>query len=337
MTTSNESEAMDEQEPVITAPRRGRISVKRIVVVAILVGGAIFGTKTGLDLRTHHLEFIDTDDAQVDANIAPVLSRVAGYVTEVKVGDNQLVMAGDPVVTIDTRDFDMKITQADAALANAEAAVSVVKANLVAAHTAVVKSEADRKRLVVLREKDEISQQQLDAVEAAHDSAVAQETAASRQIVAAEAQVAQKKADLEFAKLQRSYTVVTAPRRGTIAKKGVEVGQFVQAGQALMAVVDDSEPWVVANYKETQLHDMHAGQPVEIEVDAYPGFLFFGTVESLSGATGAKFALLPPDNASGNFVKVVQRVPVRIALKGAGDPKHPLRAGMSVKATVDVR
>jgi membrane fusion protein (multidrug efflux system) len=337
MTTPNESEEMDDRGPVVTVPQRRRVPVKRIVVVAILVAVAIYGTKFGLELRAHHLVHIDTDDAQVDANIAPVLSRVAGYVTEVKVEDNQPVSGGDPLVTIDTRDFDMKITQADAALANAEAAVSVAKANLAAAHTGVVKNEADRKRLAVLRAKDEISQQQLDAVEAAHDSAVAQETAASRQIVAAEAQVAQKKADLEFAKLQRSYTVVAAPRRGTIAKKSVEVGQYVQAGQSLMAIVDDSAPWIVANYKETQLRDMHAGQPVEIEVDAYPGFIFFGKVESLSGATGAKFALLPPDNASGNFVKVVQRVPVKIALTGAHDPKHPLRAGMSVKASVDVR
>ena len=153
-------------------------------------------------------------------------------------------------------------------------------------------------------------------------------------VSAAEAEVGQKKADLEFAELQLSYASVLAPSSGTVSKKSVEVGEFVQAGQPLLAIVEDTDAWVVANFKETQLKKMRVGQSVDIEVDAYPKVIFHGRVESISAATGAKFALLPPDNATGNFTKVVQRVPVKIVLADRPDPLRPLRAGMSVNAIV---
>jgi membrane fusion protein (multidrug efflux system) len=121
-----------------------------------------------------------------------------------------------------------------------------------------------------------------------------------------------------------------------VSKKSIEVGQYVQAGQPLMTVVDDTDLWVVANYKETQLRRMHPGQPVEVKVDAYPGHAFHARVQSISPATGARFALLPPDNATGNFTKVVQRLPVKIVFTDPPDPAHPLRVGMSVTSTVDV-
>ncbi len=329
-----DKDAGEAEEKPVSAGRR--VPVKRILVTTVLLALIGGGSWYGWSTWTYHQTHVDTDDAQIEAHIAPVVPRAGGYVTEVLVEDNQRVNAGDPVVRIDTRDYDARIVQADAALSNAEAAVSVARANLEAAKTMVVKDEADRKRLAVLREKDEVSQQQFDAVSAAHDAAVAQQTAASRQIVAAEAQVAQKRADIEYAKLQKTYTVVPAPVSGMVSKKSIEVGQFVQSGQSLMAIVDDTRPWIVANYKETQLASMRIGQPVDIEVDAYPGTVFHGKVASMAGATGAKFSLLPPDNASGNFVKVVQRVPVKIELTDPADPAHPLRAGMSVVATVIV-
>jgi membrane fusion protein (multidrug efflux system) len=148
--------------------------------------------------------------------------------------------------------------------------------------------------------------------------------------------VKQRQADLDNAKLQLSYTTITAPENGIVSKKNVQPGQVVQPGQQLFGIVGSARTWVVANFKETQLEDMKVGQPVKIEVDAYPNEEFQGHIESLSAATGARFALLPPDNASGNFVKVTQRIPVRIALDKV-DPQHPLRAGMSVNAVVQVK
>ena len=153
----------------------------------------------------------------------------------------------------------------------------------------------------------------------------------------AQARLEAAQASLDNAKLQLSYTNVTAPETGTISKKQVEVGQLVQAGQTMMSIVADTGTWVTANFKETQLNRMHVGQSVVLDVDAYPGCEAEGKVQSLSAATGARFALLPPDNATGNFTKVVQRLPVRIAItKGCG-AAHPLRPGMSVVAHTDIR
>ena len=337
-----------------------------------LVAGAAWGVKT-LRFLAHH---VVTDDAQVEAHVAPVLPKVTGYVTEVLVADNEKVAAGQPLVRIDPRELSSKVDGAKAALENARAQVEVAraaadgaraavavaraaadaaKAQVATARVALQKAADDVGRLTPLRKKEEVSAQQYDAAVAARDAAAAQLAAAAAQAAAAEAQVAaagrnvatserqvaaalaqvgQKKASLDEADLALSWVAVTAPAAGVVAKKNVEVGQLVQAGQPLLAVVSDGEPWVVANFKETQVGRMRPGQPVEIEVDAYPGHAFLGRVDSLSGATGAKFALLPPDNATGNFVKVVQRVPVKILLDGPADAARPLRAGMSVVATV---
>jgi membrane fusion protein (multidrug efflux system) len=319
-------------------PEKGDGSpVKRIltwaILVAFLTGGAIFGLKEYRFYSAH----VETDDAQVEAHLSPVLARVAGYVAEIRVNDNDAVKTGDALLTIDPGDLSAKVQTAAASLENAKAAVAVARANAQAATTARGKAEGDWTRYQALRAKEEISKQQADAAKAAADASVAQEEAARRQIAAAEAHVAQKKADLDLAQLQLSYTKVVSPATGTVSKKNVEVGQFVQPGQPLMAIVSEAEPWIVANFKETQLKKMRVGQPVDVEVDAYPGVVFHGTVQSISAATGAKFALLPPDNATGNFTKVVQRVPVKIVLSGPRDAQRPLRAGMSVNAIVDVR
>jgi membrane fusion protein (multidrug efflux system) len=161
--------------------------------------------------------------------------------------------------------------------------------------------------------------------------------AQSEQASAAAARIAQKQADLDLAKLQLSYATVTAPGSGWVTRKSVEVGQLVQAGQPLLAIVSEGQPWVVANFKETQLKKMRVGQPAIVTVDAYPKRELHGHVDSIAAATGARFALLPPDNATGNFTKVVQRVPVKIVFDEPPDPEHRLRAGMSVTAIVDVR
>jgi len=317
-------------EPAPRRPWRRRVALG--VLAVIVIAGAIFGIRT-IAFYRHHAE---TDDAQVEAHIAPVLPKVAGYVTQVLVDDNQRVSAGQLLVRIDDRDFRSRVATAEASLANAEAAVAVARANAAAARTEAEKAAADLARYVRLRQKEEISQQQYDAAKAAADASAAQTSAARRSIQAAEAQVAQKRADLEYARLQLSYTSVAAPSAGTVSRKNVEVGQYVQAGQPLLAIVADGETWIVANFKETQLKKMRVGQKVEIDVDAYPKIRFHGKVDSIAAATGAKFALLPPDNATGNFTKVVQRIPVKIVFTDPSDPARPLRAGMNVNAIVAV-
>jgi len=185
-----------------------------------------------------------------------------------------------------------------------------------------------------------MTQEQLDALVAAAETAEAQFKSVSEQAMASESQVAvaqsvvkQRTADLDNAKLQVSYAAITAPLSGTVAKKNVEVGEYIQPGQPLMAVIP-SDYWITANFKETQLQKLRPGQRAEFTLDAYPDSVFHGVVQSVSPATGAKFSLLPPDNASGNFVKVTQRVPVKILVDRLDYSKTPLRPGMSVDVTV---
>jgi membrane fusion protein (multidrug efflux system) len=364
--------------PAENAPVAKKGGARRIVILSILaillVVGGIWGFRTFV-FYAHHAT---TDDAQLDGNINPILPRVSGYVTEVKVADNQQVKPGDLLVKIDPSDLQAKLDQEQASLLNAEAAVSVAQAavanaralasgstakvasnqaDVVAARSRAQQAAADLARYKSLVAKEEISQQQYDAARAAAESASAnadaarattesaratvqsagaQIQAATRQVEAAEAQVAQHRAALEAARLQLSYVVIKAPVAGIVSKKNVEVGQFVQAGQPLLAIVQGNDTWVSANFKETQLARMHPGQTAEIEVDAYPGVTFKGRVESLAAATGARFSLLPPDNATGNFTKVVQRIPVKIVLTEPADPRHPLRVGMNVNVNVNL-
>ncbi len=319
------------------APVRQRPSaIRRIllygVLAVVVVAGVTFGTQTIL-FYAHHVE---TDDAQIEGHIASVLPKVSGYVTEVLVRDNQKVAADQVLVRIDPRDFQARVNMAQAALESAQAAVTVAHATVDAAQSKRTKTAGDLARYGPLLGAHVISPQEYDAAKAAADASDAEHEAARRQIKAVEAQVAQRQADLEYAQLQLSYTTVNAPVTGFISKKSVEVGQFVEAGQPLMAVVQDSDVWVVANFKETQLRTMRVGQAVEVDVDAYPSRTFHARVDSIGAATGAKFALLPPDNATGNFVKVVQRIPVKIVFTDDPDPEHPLRVGMNVVAVVDL-
>ncbi|HEV2854347.1 MAG TPA: HlyD family secretion protein [Thermoanaerobaculia bacterium] len=247
------------------------------------------------------------------------------------------------------------VSSARATAASARARISGSQADVTAARTRQEQTAADLARYKALFSKEEVSRQQYEAARAAADAAraaaqaagattessratadaaAAQVQAAEQQVAAARAQVAQHQATLEAARLQLSYATIKAPVSGTVSKKSVEVGQLVQAGQPLLAIVQGHGAWVTANFKETQLARMRPGQPVEIEVDAYPGVTFHGKVQSLAAATGAKFSLLPPDNATGNFTKVVQRVPVKIAFTDPPDPRHPLRVGMNTTVIV---
>ncbi len=206
------------------------------------------------------------------------------------------------------------------------------------------RAAGDVERYRALAQSGVVSRQQLDNAEAAATVAAAQLRGARDQVAAASAsvrnadsKVASARAARDVAALQLSYTQLVAPRDGVVSRKSVEVGQLVQPGQPLMSVVPLDDIWVVANLKETEIREIRPGRAAEVEVDSYPGRRFRGHVESMSPATGAKFSLLPPDNATGNFTKVVQRIPVRIRLDGPPDPQHPLRPGMSVKAIVTTR
>ena len=354
----------------IAAPPAGTTTRKKIIigVVAVLVIIAlVWATKTFIYSRGHET----TDNAQVDGHIVPVLAKVGGYVTAVLVQDNDSVHNSQSLVRIDDSEYKVKVAQAQADLAAAQsiaggrqftgqsqAAVATTigqryaaDAQIQAAIANKQKADADLARMRDLVAKQIVSAQQLDAAQAAATAAAANVDALQRQASAAggavqnaeagvrlaQAKLQAEQAALDNAQLQLSYTQVTAPETGTISKKQVEVGQLVQPGQTLMSIVADTGTWVTANFKETQLSKMHVGQPVAFEVDAYPGCEAEGKLQSLSGATGARFALLPPDNATGNFTKVVQRLPVRIAItKGCGTARAR-RPGMSVVAHVDTK
>jgi len=326
-------EAKPEPEPAAPAAKNQSRKRRPFVLgflALVLLAGIVFGVKT-IVFYSHHAE---TDDAQVEGHIAPVLPKVSGYVTTVLVDDNQRVEAGQVVLKIDDRDLRSKVDTAAATVENFRSKAAVARSNVAVARTLQARTAADLARYAALRKKEEVSAQQYDAARAAAEATAAQVEAAVRQVASADAEAAQKQADLDYAKLQLSYATVVAPATGVVSRKSVEVGQNVQVGQPLLAIVADEQPWVVANFKETQLKKMRAGQPAILEVDAYPKVEFHGKVDSFSPATGAKFALLPPDNATGNFTKVVQRVPVKIVFTDKPDPNRPLRTGMSVNAIV---
>jgi membrane fusion protein (multidrug efflux system) len=347
-------------------PSRRKFIVLPIVVLIALVG-IVWGIKKWAYGRSHE----STDNAQVDGHIVPVLAKVGGYVTAVRVVENVQVKEGAELVHLDDAEYKVKLAQADADLAaarsvaggrgvtgQAEAQVQtassqrqVLDAQIAAAEANRQKAVSDLARLKDLADKQIVSKQQLDGAQAAADAATANLEAVRRQATGAGAGIVNAEAGARYAQarlgaaqsardnaaLQLSYTSVTAPMAGIVSRKQVEVGQLVQPGQPLMTIVADTGVWVTANFKETQLADVKVGSAAEFDVDAYNGCKAEGKVESIGAATGAKFALLPPDNATGNFTKVVQRVPVRIQVtRGCGDGR-PLRPGMSVEAHVVTR
>lgn len=215
-----------------------------------------------------------------------------------------------------------------------QAAFDAAKAEKESAEAAVVVAE---KQVASAQVQVEAARRQTSIGNSQKNAAQTQVASAQQQINVAKTQIEQRKAELELAKLQLSFAVVTAPMSGQVSRKNVQLGQLVNAGQPLMSLVDDSNVWVVANFKETQIGKMKVGQKVKIHVDAYAGKDFEGTIESFAGATGAKFSLLPPDNSTGNFVKVVQRVPTKILITDKATAEMPLRAGMSVGVVVPVK
>ena len=317
---------------------RGRRIVFIVLGVALLalIAG---GVRKLIWARSH----VATDNAQVDGHILPVLPKVGGYVLSVGIRENQPVQAGDTLVVLDDRDYRAKLQQADADLAIALATVSSrqrvgqADAAVRQAQANAEKAHSDLDRITPLAAQGIVSRQQLEVAQTAVRGADAALAAAQAALLGADARVASARASRDQASLQLSYTRILAPMAGVVSKKSVELGQLVQPGQPLMSVVPLNDVWVTANLKETETADVTVGDVASVTVDAYPGARWCGHVESLSPATGARFSLLPPDNATGNFTKVVQRIPVRVRLDCAGNPTAELRPGMSVDVTITTK
>ncbi|MEZ4802099.1 MAG: HlyD family secretion protein [Gelidibacter sp.] len=348
---------------------------KFIIIIAALV---LVGGSYGIYKYLHSLAHEETDDAQIQANMNPIIPHVGGYIEKVYVSDNQNVKKGDTLFVIENQDYLVKVEQAEANLAAAESGVVVSKANsgsyqantavasqqivsatgnIETAKTQLWRATQDFKRYENLYQNHSITAQQyekalaakLEAEQQVHilesqqktaqnqrNAAAQQASSSEKQVSVAEANVKSAKAQLDAAKLNLSYTVVTAPIDGQLSNVSIQKGQFVQPGQSLFYLVNTQEKWVIANFKETQLEKMELGQKVTIKVDAYPDIDFEGTVTTFSPATGARFSLLPPDNATGNFVKTIQRLPVKIDFTKDNNSEklQKLRSGMNV--TVDV-
>jgi membrane fusion protein, multidrug efflux system len=325
------------------------------VLIALIVGGTLYW------LAARHFE--TTDDAQVDAYTTQIAPRVAGQVTKLLFADNQHVSVGQTLLLIDPRDFQAKLDQATAQQASAEATlqqaqaqVLVQQANVDQAAANVRVSEAD---LLQARQDydrfqkinpNAVTRQQIDAATATFHSAQAKLDAsrqmvggaqasvrsAQAQVLAAQASLKQAEANTRAAELQLSYCTIVAPVAGTVTHRTVDAGNYVNAGQPLFALVQDDR-WVTANFKETQLAGIRPGQDVELSIDAVPSLTFHGKVDSFQAGTGTVFSTLPAENATGNYVKIVQRLPVKIVFDDARAKDYPLAPGMSVTPRVRVR
>ena len=356
-TTAIETDSKTSAKEAATTKRN---PLPLIVLAVAVIGGGYWGYNQWIWNRAHE----STDNAQVEGTIVPVISRVGGYVQSVNAADDKHVDANVALVSIDDREYKVKVAQADADLAGARAASgvrgqegqaaalvqtassqrAVSDAQVTAARAQQTRAQQDLNRAKELVAKQIVSKAQLDAAQAAYDAATATVIATEKQVSAAQSSITGAEAGVRLAiarllaaqaardnaGLQLTYTSVITPVAGTVESKMVEVGQLVQPGQTLMSVVSDTGKFVKANFKETQLSKIRPGQPVEFEVDAYGGAKAEGIVESISSATGARFAMLPPDNATGNFTKVVQRIPVRIRITKDLGKDRPLRPGMSV-------
>lgn len=292
------------------------------------------------------LKYQSTDDAYVDTTTVSVSPKVAGQIVEVKVKDNQAVKAGDVVAVIDKVDYKVKLEQASAAYERALLNQQNARANLNAANSEIALAEEDVERYQNLYQAGAVSKQTLDQAITKLDSLKATQITAEQAILSADTSKAVKVADADLnvlkaqkkaAELALEYTDILAPIDGTVSNKKVEVGMMVQPGTPLFVVVPH-DVWVVANYKETQIRGMKEGMPVDIKIDTYPNKVFKGKIDSIQRSSGAKASLFPPENAVGSFVKIVQRIPVKIVFTEDIDPKeYSIIPGMSVVPKIKVK
>jgi membrane fusion protein (multidrug efflux system) len=325
----------------------------------IALGLAVWGIVSLINLYKYE----ETNDAQVEEYINPITSRVGGFITSIKYEENQDVKKGDTLLVIDNSEYQLQQQEAEAGLLNARAQIQVMESNtatssrtaaasqaqIAAAKARLWKQQQDYERYRRLFEVESATQQQLENAKTALDVARSDYQSALDNYQASlsrindikaqrgvlQAEITRRQAMLNRNKLDVGYTVIRAPYNGKMGRRTIQQGQQIQPGQTLAFIVDqDAGKWVIANFKETQVKDMHVGEPAEIEADAYPGQKFRGTIVSLSPATGSRFSMLPPDNSTGNFVKIVQRIPVRIKLIDDKRSIDVLRAGMNTNVLI---
>ncbi len=352
------------EAPAKPAPRSRR-PMRRLLLIGGLAAGLAVVSIYGWHYWTTGRFEVSTDDAYVKADSTIIAPKVGGYLREVFVHDNQAVKAGQVLAKIDDRDYAVALDQARADVAaeqgeidNIEATIGRQQAVIAQAagtvavdRAALTFAEQDYSRFVNLASRGAGTVQKAQEATSKRDAAqgmLARDTAALKaaqqqtnvlhaQLKQAKATLEHKRAVAEQAELNLGYTEITAPVDGMVGNRTLRVGQFVQAGTALMAIVPVQHVYIIANFKETQLTDIRKGQPVKIEVDTFPDAQFDGHVDSIAPASGQEFALLPPDNATGNFTKVVQRIPVKIVLDRKSDAFNRLRPGMSVVPVVDTK
>jgi membrane fusion protein, multidrug efflux system len=331
---------MAEEQTGNNQKKKKAFMIVGVVVVAGLISGYLYKGY----LKTH----ISTDDAYIDGDIYTIAAKVNGTVKTVLVDANQAVKKGDLLVEIDPADYDVRLIEAKSALnvekaklEESETKIASARANLELARANLKLAETEKNRADKLIQEQVISQERYDRAMTAYEVARAQVTAAEEQLRQAESQkvtqsslIKQKDASASLANLNYEYTKLYAPADGYVTKKNVQPGNQIQAGQPLMAVVSLEGLSIVANYKETELENIRPGQEVNFKVDSYPGKVFKGKVDSIMAGTGVTFSLFPAENATGNYVKVVQRIPVKITLDPGTDKDHVLRIGMSVEPTV---
>ncbi len=333
--------------------------IRKFVIGLLLVVALYFGIKKVVFSLTHEM----TDNAQIETSIVPVITRTSGYVKTISIKDYDSVQQNQLVVELDDAELQATLEEQKADLLQSTSDVANAKAQLENA-TLSLKNNKGIIDLRTIRQKkalndltrdqnlfkeQAITKKQLDETEYQVASANQEATNAQTEFAIANNKIAvlretlnkanamiqMKQAKIKETELKLSYTKITTPSTGKIGKKNINIGQFVQAGTPMFSIVNDSSYWVVANFKESQLETLVEGKKVNIRVDAYPDLNIQGTILSLSDATGAKFSLLPPDNSSGNFIKVTQRIPVKISIDNQAAFKSKLRAGMSVFITVD--
>jgi membrane fusion protein (multidrug efflux system) len=353
------------RQPVPVRNAARKFNLRKMLLVGAALAALAVGTRFGWEYWTVGQYLVSTDDAYVQADNTTVAPKISGYLHEVLVGDNEHVRAGQVLARIDDRDFRVALDQARADVTAARAAAASKQAQL-GVQLAVIDAakatvEVDRASANFAAQENKRytdlaatgygsvqNAQQAQSRIAGAEAAIARDTAnlasALKQVDLLKAEIVQARAVLAHAEavqrqaeLNLDYTSIVAPIDGIVGNRTLRAGQFVQAGTQLMSVVPISGSYVVANFKETQLTDVHAGQPVDIAVDMFPGQIVHGRVDSIAPASGQEFALLPPDNATGNFTKVVQRIPVKIALDRSESSPIELRPGMSVIPTIETK
>ena len=335
MEEQNQIEQINEEQEQKPKSKKIRRRIALVFVIVLLICSGIY--------LVNEMKYESTDDAYVENISVSVSPKVSGQIENVYIKDNQYVKAGELVATIDSADYKVKVDQAAANYEKIKYNQSNAKANLIAAESNIELAKKDLDRYKNLYDKGAVSKQTLDAAEVKYNNAKAGLTQAQQSLLSednktvADADLANAKAAKDKAELDLSYTKIYAPQSGTVASRRVEKGMYVNVGSPLFSLVPD-EVWVIANFKENQLRYMKPGQKVDIKIDTYPDHVFEGKIDSIQRASGAKSSLFPPENAVGSFVKIVQRIPVKIVFTEKIDKeKYNVVPGMSVVPRVRVK